>query len=104
MLGLVKNSTRPTAWIQLAPGRPQAEIADAEREVAADLAGDRERLQRDGAIRPTDQHIGTETGGDRGLAAGADIVAGEEAGTPGGAGEHRPDHHARGGDADVEPE
>src|SRR5262249_17262304 len=53
-----------------------------------------------------DENVGAEAGGDRHLAARAEIIAGEK----GGAGrrdavrEHRPYHHAAAGGTDIEPE
>src|SRR5262249_53438177 len=58
---------RPAASAQ----RAQTQFPDADREVDADLAGHRDRLQGDGAVGTADQDIGAEPGRHRYLAAGA---------------------------------
>jgi hypothetical protein len=51
---------RPIHNLTSAAGRPKLEIGNTGGEVETGLAGDRERLQRDGAIRAADQRIGAE--------------------------------------------
>ena len=86
------------------PGRRRSSATPTAR-LRSDRAVHRDRLQRDGAVGAADEHIGAEAGRDGHLAARAEIVAGEKAGSGANAvREHAPYHDAAAGDADVEPE
>src|SRR5207237_8470688 len=93
-------SGREEKWRVSAP-RPQAEVGDPDGEVEPGLAGHRQRLQRDGAVRAADQHIAAEPDRYRRFAASAHVIAGERAAAGHRTVKHTPDHAARRGRADV---
>src|SRR5215207_85031 len=70
------------------------QVGDADREVEAGLAGDRERLQGDRAVRAADEDVGADAADDGGLGRRAGVDAGE----------HAPRHRPAGRRADVEAE
>src|SRR5215831_19721240 len=82
------------------------QLRHAEGQIEPDRGGHRDRLQRDRVVGTADENVGAEAGGDRHLAARAEIIAGEKGGAGGreAVREHRPYHHAAGGGADIEPE
>src|SRR5262245_11094808 len=57
--------------------RPQLQVGNAGRNVEAGLASDRNRLQRNRAVRSAHQHIGAEPHSEGGLAGRTDIAAGK---------------------------
>src|SRR5215470_5067295 len=84
----------------------QMQLRHAEGQIESDRSGHRNRLQRDRVVGTADENVGAEAGGDRHLAARAEIIAGKKGGAGGrdAVREHRPYHHAAAGGADVEPE
>src|SRR5262245_39356490 len=84
----------------------QMQLRHAEGQIEPDRGGHRDRLQRDRVVGTADENVGAEAGGDRHLAARAEIIAGEKGGAGGrdAVRAHRPYQHAAAGGADVEPE
>ena len=80
----------------------QREPCDAEREVDADLTGDRERLQRDRAMRPANQNFCTGAEPERRVGCRAAISSGESAVRDAGRRHnHAPNHDTTAPDANI---
>ena len=62
----------------------QMQFRHAESQIEPNRGGHRDRLQRDRVVGTADENVGAEAGGDRHLAARAEIIAARKAG-PGGA-------------------
>src|SRR5262245_42597396 len=79
----------------------QFKSGNADRKVEASLALDRNRLQRDGAVRAANQHVGACAKADSCFGACAGIGASQRTKAPRCRGIDRPYHLAAGGGTDI---
>src|SRR5262245_23532585 len=87
-------------------GQPglQLEPADSGGRVEPALRANRDRLQRDRALRATDQHVGAEAANDRRFGSGATVSSSKDATTACSWGVYRPGNRSTLREPDIEPD